>query len=89
MSKAEGHAYPARFVVDDDGRVVVSFRDVPEALTDGADHEEATFQAADALAAALEGYLDPERNPRPLPTPSLRRSGEVMIKSRYLGEGHG
>ena len=30
-------AYPASFATDEDGRVLVTFRDFPEAITDGAD----------------------------------------------------
>lgn len=73
------YAYPARFEVDEDGRIVVAFRDVPEALTDGASHAEALAEAPDALVAALAGYVDDTRNPRPLPEPSRIRKGEIAI----------
>ena len=75
----KAYAYPARFEVDEDGRIVVSFRDVSEALTDGADRAEALADAPGALVAALAGYVDDARNPRPLPEPSRLRKGEVMI----------
>lgn len=74
------YTYPARLQADEDGRVVVSFRDVPEALTDGTDHAEALAEAPDALAAALAGYVDDKRNPRPLPKPSRAEKGEVLVK---------
>lgn len=73
------YAYPARLETDDDGNMVVSFRDVPEALTDGADRTEALAEAPDALVAALAGYVDDARNPRPLPKPTRARKGEVMV----------
>ena len=73
------YAYPARLETDDDGRFVVSFRDVPQALSDGTDRVEALAEAPEALVAALAGYVDDARNPRPLPEPSRLRKGEVMI----------
>jgi antitoxin HicB len=38
--------------------LLVRFPDIPEALTQGGSLEEATSQAEDALAVALEGYLE-------------------------------
>lgn len=75
----EAYAYPARLEADEEGRIVVSFRDVPEALTDGADHTEALAEAPDALVAALAGYVDDARHPRALPLPSRAQKDEVMI----------
>jgi antitoxin HicB len=51
----------------DDGTVLVTFPDVPEAVTFGADVDEALLQALDALTTALSFYID---NRRPLPAPS-------------------
>lgn len=51
------YAYPVDVRPDDDDRVVASFPDVPEALTDGADEAEALAEAQDALVAALAGYV--------------------------------
>ena len=31
--------YPAKFEADDDGRILVTFRDLPEAATDGTSKE--------------------------------------------------
>ncbi|MDH3663513.1 MAG: type II toxin-antitoxin system HicB family antitoxin [Alphaproteobacteria bacterium] len=73
------HKFPARLDRDESGRIVVSFRDVPEALTDGADRAEALSEAEDALLVALAGYVDDARNPKPLPRPSRKRQGEVVI----------
>ena len=71
--------YPARLDRDESGRTVVTFRDIPEALTDGADRAEALAEAEDALLVALAGYVDDARNPKPLPRPSRKRQGEVVI----------
>jgi antitoxin HicB len=49
-------AYPARFAKDGDG-FVVTFRDVPEAITQGDDLTEALANAEEALSVALAGYL--------------------------------
>ena len=53
------------------------FPDVPEAVTGGATRDEAIAQAAEALATAMDFYLE-ER--RPVPVPSLVREGQLAIK---------
>lgn len=70
------YAYPARLQRDQDNRVLVSFPDVPEALTDGSDEPEALAEARDALAAALAGYVHAGT---PLPTPSAGGDAEVAV----------
>lgn len=50
-------SYPLELERDEDGRVVVSFPDVPGALTDGPDEAEALALAGDCLVAALGGYV--------------------------------
>lgn len=69
--------YPAKFEPAPEGGFVVSFRDIPEALTQGDSHEEAVSMAADALAVAMDFYFD-DRRSVPLPSPAER--GEVMIE---------
>ncbi|HHQ41620.1 MAG TPA: type II toxin-antitoxin system HicB family antitoxin, partial [Chromatiales bacterium] len=52
-------AYPARLTPDkQDGGYVVTFRDVPEAITQGDDLEGALREAADCLEEAIAGYID-------------------------------
>ncbi len=68
------YVYPVTLEPDESGRVVASFPDVPEALTDGADEGEALAEARDALRAALAGYVQARR---PLPHPS-RRKGHLI-----------
>jgi len=69
------YAYPVTLARDADERVVASFPDVPEALTDGADETAALAEAADALAAALAGYA---RERRPLPRPSAAQGRHIV-----------
>ncbi len=63
-------AWPASFEYDEDGRVVVSFPDLPEALTDGADRAEALSNATDCLDEAIAGRLAAGEA---VPTPSRKR----------------
>jgi len=58
--------YPVE-LTRDGGTWLVTFPDVPEAVTFGADEDEALLQAKDALETALAMYVD---NRRDLPAPS-------------------
>jgi antitoxin HicB len=60
----------------EEGGYNVTFRDVPEAITEGDTVEEALKYAAEALELALEHYLD-DRRISPDPTPP--RKGEYLI----------
>ena len=52
-------AYAATLTPDEeDGGFVVTFRDVPEAITQGGTLDQALFNAADALTVALDGYVE-------------------------------
>ena len=72
--------YPARLQRTGPDEIVVSFRDLPECLTSGADEIEALAEAADALDVAIAGrivYPPANGEPIPLPTvPSARRADE-------------
>lgn len=57
--------YPA-ILEPDGGGFMVSFPDIPEALTQGETLEEAREMAADALATAMEFYAE---DGRPVPPP--------------------
>jgi antitoxin HicB len=59
--------YPVTLTPDPDGGFVVTFPDVPEAITQGDTREEALAHARDALETALVFYLDDRR---PVPAPS-------------------
>ncbi|MDR5812919.1 type II toxin-antitoxin system HicB family antitoxin [Caballeronia sp. LZ033] len=67
--------YPARFEPDTGG-FVVTFRDIPEAITQGSSLEEARGMAADALLTAMDFYLEDKR---PVPVPSKVKNGEESI----------
>ena len=68
MARSTQLAYPVRLETDDQGAVLVSFPDFPEALTEGATEQEALAEAQDCLIAALGGYIDERRNiPHPSP----------------------
>lgn len=67
--------YPAHFEPDTVG-FVVTFRDIPEAITQGDDEAEAMAMAQDALLTALDFYFD---DGRPVPAPSPALPGERMV----------
>jgi len=51
------YTYQATLIPDPDGGFVVTFPDVPEAITAGLDSREALSNAAEALGLALRGYI--------------------------------
>ena len=68
MAQLTRLAYPTRLERQADGGVLVTFPDIPEALTEGATEQEALVEAEDCLIAALGGYvLDRRDIPRPSP----------------------
>jgi antitoxin HicB len=68
------YRYPATLEPDAEGRILVRFTDLPEALTDGADLAEALTEAADCLSEALASRIvDGEEIPRPSSTEAVPR----------------
>lgn len=57
----------------EDGTVLVTFPDIPEALTDAPTEAEALSQAQDCLLAALGGYVG-DRRAIPRPSPARGRA---------------
>jgi antitoxin HicB len=75
-------AYPATLTPDPDGGFTVTFRDVPEAITEGDSREEALLRAEDALESTLAMYIAAKE---PLPAPSKAEAGEEMVPLSALG----
>jgi antitoxin HicB len=69
--------YPATFSADESGGFVVTFRDIPEAITQGDTESEALEMAQDALITAMDFYFEDRR---PVPPPSKARAGERIIE---------
>jgi antitoxin HicB len=69
--------YPARFERGQKpGVLVVSFRDLPEAITQGKGQKDAIWQAADCLEEAIAGRIDDGRD---IPKPSKPKRTEWPI----------
>lgn len=69
--------YPATLTPDEtDGGFVVTFPDVPEAITQGDDLAGALAQASDALEEAIAGRI---RRGDPIPEPSATGTGQLVI----------
>ncbi len=56
------NAYPVELTADDNDTVMVTFPDVPEAISFGKDEADALERAADALETALDGYIADHRH---------------------------
>ncbi|MFZ6773016.1 type II toxin-antitoxin system HicB family antitoxin [Undibacterium sp. SXout7W] len=69
--------YPAKFAEDTDGGYVVTFRDIPEAITQGETLEEASEMAAEVLLSAMDFYFE---DSRPVTLPSAPLPGEYLIE---------
>lgn len=67
--------YPATFT-DENGVFVVTFRDIPEAITQGDNEAEALDMAQDALLTAMDFYFDDKRQ---VPPPSKPEPDERLI----------
>ena len=70
------YGFPARLQPDEDGRLVVHFPDLPEALIDGADAIEALAEAADCLSEALAGRINRNED---IPVPTRLRRGQHWV----------
>ncbi len=68
--------YPARTAADGDG-VMVSFPDIPEAITSGKSRDEALHMAQDALITAMDFYFEDRRI---VPMPSALKRGQILIE---------
>ena len=69
--------YPVTLTPDEvDGGFVVTFRDLPEAITQGDTVEECLVEAADCLEEAIAARIDDGLE---LPLPSKRERGENVV----------
>jgi antitoxin HicB len=69
--------YPARFTPDtQDGGFVVTFVDLPEAITQGETQEEALQEAADCLEEAMANRMV---SGLPIPPPSRIKRGQYAV----------
>ena len=69
------YAYPCEIAQDEGGELVATFPDVPEAITGKRDRAETLRRCADALSAALAGYVHAQRD---IPEPSTASPGQVL-----------
>jgi antitoxin HicB len=69
-------AYPLTIEPDDNGTLLVSFVDIPEAHTFADDEDEITARATDCVLTALEGYM---KDRRPIPAPSRELTGRAVV----------
>lgn len=76
MSIIMDFLFHAHFEVEPDGGYLVTFPDVPEAITQGDDLTEARASAADALGVALRGRL---ADGEVLPVPAAAGAGLIPI----------
>ncbi len=69
--------YPAQFMPSPEGGFVVTFRDIPEAITQGDTEQEALDMAADVLLSSMDFYIEDQRL---VPEPSAPLEGERVIE---------
>ena len=87
--------YPAIFSPDETGGFVVSFRDIPEAITQGDTESEALEMAHDALITAMDFYFEDRRRVPP-PSPlqpndrgialSLSVAAKVLLLNEMIAQ---
>lgn len=68
--------YPAQLKAAPEGGFVVTFRDIPEAITQGDTEKEAMEMAEDVLYSSMEFYLEEKRQ---VPMPSPAKRGERLV----------
>lgn len=73
--------YPVILEKDSNDTFLVTFPDIPEAVTFGADEDEALLQAVDALETALSFYVDDRKA---LPKPSKPKRGQFTVSPTAL-----
>lgn len=69
-------SFPALLEAQSDGGFCVTFRDIPEAITQGDNLEDAKKEAINALITAIEFHFEDNRK---VPEPSAPKEGEILI----------
>jgi len=69
--------YPVELRRQKEGGFVVTFPDIPEAITQGEDEMQALNAAKDALESAMDFYFEDKR---PVPLPSLKKRGQYVVE---------
>lgn len=69
--------YPINLEPDTSG-YVVTFPDIPEAITQGDNFEEAIEMAKDALESSFDFYFEDQR---PVPMPSKASEGQLCVEA--------
>jgi antitoxin HicB len=75
--------YPVTLEPDDNGTILVSFPDIPEAVTCGDNEADALIHAQDALITALMIYIEDRRT---TPWPSVPRRRQKAVALPLLAE---
>lgn len=68
--------FPAHLEPQKEGGFVVTFPDIPEAITQGENIEDALVHASDALESALDFYFETRRR---VPIPSKLKRGQHLV----------
>jgi antitoxin HicB len=69
-------SYPVNLELDTNNSLLVTFPDIPEAITAGDDEGEALLNGLDALETAIEIYFDDKRE---VPMPSKPKKGQLVV----------
>jgi len=69
--------YPAHLELQKEGGYVVTFPDIPEAITQGESVKDALSHAADVLESAFDYYIE---EGMPIPAPSKLKRGQHLVE---------
>jgi antitoxin HicB len=69
--------FPAQFTRAKEGGFIVTFPDIPEAITQGDNIDDAMHHAANALESALDFYFEEGRR---VPMPSRPKRGQRVVE---------
>ncbi len=73
--------YPAQLIADDlEGGYTVVFKDIPEAITQGVDKEDALAAAKDCLDVAIAMRLKARLD---IPQPTQKLDGEMLVSPNF------